>query len=270
VTKTIVPGRDETHLHEAIERFEAASKVVALTGAGISVESGIPDFRSPGGLWTEFSPDEYATIDVFHENPEKAWRLYRAMAESLVGAEPNPAHIALAELESAGRLAGVITQNVDSLHQAAGSRNVIEIHGDHRRLQCLRCRTLEDVTAEHFQSTDVPLCARCGTPLKPNVVLFGEGVRGMNEIAQLLNGCDLLLVVGTSAQVYPAAGLPSAVKESGGLIYEFNTEATALTTGRQGGNILAGLTGFSAGSARTDYFFKGPASGTLGCLGMKA
>ena len=116
---------------------------MALTGAGISVESGIPDFRSAGGLWAVYDPQEYATIDAFLGDPEKAWKLYRAMGETIEGKEPNAGHRALADLEEAGRLACVITQNIDGLHQAAGSRSVIEIHGDHKHLQCLRKPLLE-------------------------------------------------------------------------------------------------------------------------------
>ncbi|MBU0755679.1 MAG: RNA polymerase subunit sigma, partial [Planctomycetes bacterium] len=122
MTKTILPGLYEDYLEEAVDRYRAASRPAALTGAGISVESGIPDFRSPGGLWTRMPAEEYATIDVFLHQPEKAWKLYRTIAESLDGAEPNPAHIALADLEKAGKLAGIVTQNVDGLHHAAGSK----------------------------------------------------------------------------------------------------------------------------------------------------
>jgi NAD-dependent deacetylase len=265
MVKTILAGEDEQFLEEAVEVYRRAEKPVALTGAGISVESGIPDFRSPGGLWTRMPLDEYATIEVFLRNPEKAWKLFRAVAESLEGARPNPAHLALAELERAGRLAGIVTQNVDGLHHGAGSEKVIEMHGEHQHLQCIQCRRLIEVVPEHFTSDAVPFCEDCDFPLKPNVVLFGEDVRGMEEVTRLLADCDLLLVIGTSAQVYPAAALPAAVKRNGGSIFEFNLETTALTRGETGGAFI-----FSfhppENRTETDYLFKGFASETLSIL----
>jgi len=128
--KTITPKTDETHLAEAVAVFRSALSAAALTGAGISVGSGIADFRSPGGVWTVFAPDEYATLDVFLRHPAKAWQLYREIGKSLIGKKPNCAHEVLADLETSGLLKGLVTQNVDNLHQAAGSRNVLEIHGD--------------------------------------------------------------------------------------------------------------------------------------------
>ncbi|MFH1998182.1 MAG: NAD-dependent deacylase [Planctomycetota bacterium] len=263
MVRTILPDADECVLEEARVKLLACKKVVALTGAGISVESGIPDFRSPGGLWTVMAPEEYATLDVFLQNPAKAWKLFRAIAEKVAGAEPNPAHEALALLESKNLLAGMVTQNVDGLHQAAGSKNVIEIHGDHQHLQCLQCGYLDEVRDRHFESDEMPLCPSCEYPLKPNVVLFGEDVRGMDEIRNLLDGCDLLLVVGTSAQVYPAAGLPAVVKENNGLVFEFNTQPTALTRGEAMGGFSGMLIPSVLASVGTDYFFQGKASETL-------
>ncbi|MHC5037836.1 MAG: SIR2 family NAD-dependent protein deacylase, partial [Planctomycetota bacterium] len=189
-------GADPVLLEEAASIHRAAKKVVAFSGAGISVESGIPDFRSPGGLWTRFPPDEYATLDAFIHEPAKAWQVFRAIGETIAKAEPNPAHKALARLEEAGKLAGVITQNIDGLHQGAGSREVIEVHGDHQRLQCIDCGALTPLPEDLLEGDIVPVCSRCERPLKPNVVLFGEAVRGLEEIARMLSGCDLLLVVG--------------------------------------------------------------------------
>jgi NAD-dependent deacetylase len=157
----------------------------------------------------------------------------------------------------------VITQNVDGLHQAAGSERVIEMHGDHQHLQCLSCGGLVQAADEHFQGDDIPRCEGCDRPLKPNVVLFGEDVRGMEEITGLLEPCDLIMVIGTSATVYPAAGLPRLVKQSGGLIYEFNREATGLTRGEGGGGIFSALMGLSGRPVETDYLFQGSASETL-------
>ncbi len=267
MARTIIPGQEETHLPAAVEAFQEARSVVAFTGAGISVESGIPDFRSPGGLWTEFPPEEYATLDVFLRDPAKAWRLYRAVGKKLQGKQPNPAHHALVGLEQAGRLDLIVTQNVDGLHQAAGSGAVLEVHGDHRHVQCLRCDWLGPVQPEQrADSGEVPECPECRHPLKPNVVLFGEGVREMEAASEAMRRCDLLLVVGTSAQVYPAAGLPAIVKEHGGLIFEFNQEETTLTRGAAGGGWSWLLGGTGATAVQTDFLFLGPASRTLSLL----
>lgn len=211
-------------MHEVVRLITSAKKVVALTGAGISVGSGIPDFRSPKGLWSIFSPDEYATLEVFLHNPAKAWELYRALGKILLGKQPNSAHQALSHLENRGFLHGIITQNVDNLHQQAGSCDVYEIHGDHQHLHCLQCGMIIPVNATHYTEAGVPRCGACDFPFKPNVVLFGEAVRSLDDIHGLLMDSDVLLVIGTSAQVYPAAGIPSMVKESGGRILEFNRE----------------------------------------------
>lgn len=239
------------YLDRAADTLKNARKAVALTGAGISVGSGIPDFRSPGGLWSVFSPDEYATLDVFHRNPAKAWELYRALGAILQGKSANAAHEALADLESQEMLCGIITQNVDNLHQQAGSKTVFEIHGDHQHLQCLQCGRLEKVHQGHFQTSDVPRCQQCEYPLKPNVVLFGEAVRNLEEISSFIVDCDLLLVIGTSAQVYPAADLPHRVKSNGGTIFEFNQEQAL------GGG------GFWRKESITDFFFQGDVVKTL-------
>lgn len=265
MTRTVVFGEDEAYLAVTVERFRAARCAVALTGAGVSVESGIPDFRSPGGLWTRFPPETYATLEAFRSHPERAWELYRAMGRMLEGKAPNPAHRALAELEAAGRLAGVITQNVDGLHQAAGSRKVVEIHGDHRRLQCLACARLEPVREEYLAPGPMPRCPSCGAPLKPNVVLFGEAVRGMEYVDALLDRCDLLLVAGTSARVHPASGLPAAVKWKGGCVYEFNREPTVLSDGSDAGDPFTLLARPLNGGV-SDYLFLGPVGETLPCF----
>ncbi len=255
--KTIIPHKNIEYLAEAVDTFKAAVHPVALTGAGISVNSGIADFRSPGGVWTIFSPDEYATLDVFFKTPQKAWKLYREMGKGLLGKKPNQAHHVLAEFEQRGFLKGLITQNVDNLHQAAGSKNVLEIHGDHQHLQCLHCDTVISVTSEHYAMKDVPTCAHCHSPLKPNVVLFGEAVRDLDRIEELLVVCDLLLVIGTSAQVYPAAGLPALVKQRGGLIYEFNQEQALSASGYDQQSIIS------------DYFFAGDLAATLPLFGRR-
>lgn len=251
---TIDPVSTRAGLTEVLSVCQNAKKIVALSGAGISVASGISDFRSPGGLWSVFNPDEYATLAVFQHDPEKAWRLYRALGRELAGKQPNAAHRTLSELEARGGLSGIVTQNVDNLHQQAGSRLVLEIHGDHHHLQCLVCDRLEPVTDEHYEMAEVPSCTFCNYPLKPNVVLFGEPVRRLREIERLMDGCDLLFVIGTSAQVYPAAGLPLTVKQNSGAIIEFNYEQS-LRSGYPGGI-----------TAITDYFIRGDVAVTLPLL----
>lgn len=217
-------------LQRAARWIREASRVAALTGAGISVESGIPDFRSPDGLWSVFDPMEYATLSCFRLFPEKAWRLYRALGRNLLGKRPNPAHEALARLERAGRLAGVVTQNVDGLHQAAGSLAVLEIHGNGAGLECPQCGFGEPMTEDHLEPGAVPRCAVCHGPVKPSVVLFEEPVRHMEEIRALLDATDLLLSVGTSAQVAPSGLFPAEVAARGGRFIEFNVEPTELSS----------------------------------------
>ena len=173
------------------------------------------------------------------------------LGQVLTGKKPNAAHYALAELENHGLLSGIITQNIDNLHQQAGSITVFEIHGDHQHLQCLQCDSLQLATEEAYHTVAIPRCNRCGFPLKPNVVLFGEQIRNIEGIHDFIAGCDLLLVIGTSAQVYPAAALPSLVHGKGGRIFEFNREQT-----------LA-LTHFGSRLDATNFFFQGDANVTL-------
>ena len=222
-------GRFEGELPSVVETIGSNGPATALTGAGVSVESGIPDFRSEGGLWSRFDPMEYATLSCFLGNPAKAWELYRELGRSIANRRPNSAHQALADLEREGRLAGIVTQNVDGLHQAAGSRTVVELHGEHTRQQCLRCGTLEPLLEHHLAPGPVPECANCGFPLKPNVVLFEEPVRDLDAAHRLIDGSRLLLVVGTSAEVAPASQLPRSVLARGGSLIEFNLEPTQLT-----------------------------------------
>ena len=250
----VINSGNDGYLAEAAALLKNSAKTVALTGAGISVGSGIPDFRSAGGLWSVFSPDEYATLDVFLSNPQKAWKLYRALGNTLRGKQHNPAHRVLAEMETAGLLSGIVTQNIDNLHQHAGNDVVLEIHGDHQHLQCLQCGHLEVVQDLHYEDGDVPRCPVCSSYLKPNIVLFGEAVRKLEEIEQLIAGCEVLLVIGTSAQVYPAAGIPTAVKQRGGTVFEFNREQAL------------GRGGFSGNSEITDWFFEGDVVETLPML----
>ncbi|MEJ5348621.1 MAG: NAD-dependent deacylase [Desulfosoma sp.] len=217
-------------IKEAAERLAASTWAVALTGAGISVESGIPDFRSPGGLWSKYDPLEYGDIRSFRANPGKVWRMLVDMDRMLHEAPPNPAHYALAALEREGRLKGVITQNVDSLHQKAGSRNVVEFHGHGRSARCDQCG--REVPREALKLQDLPPRCACGGPMRPNFVFFGEGIprSAYLQAVHMMESCDLLLVVGTSATVAPASHLPLMAKSRGAFLIEVNPNPTELTS----------------------------------------
>jgi NAD-dependent deacetylase len=189
---------------------------VVLTGAGVSTESGIPDFRSRSGLWAQYDPMEYATIDAFRRDPAKVWDFYSKRLDVLRAAEPNAAHHALAELEQRGLVEAVITQNVDRLHQQAGSRDVVEVHGSIRSSSCLACGHRESFERV-VELLPVPACERCGEVLKPDVVMFGELMPGdeLERAFELVRGAALLLVVGSSLEVYPVAGIPEEALASG-------------------------------------------------------
>jgi NAD-dependent deacetylase len=205
------------------ELIRSSRSTVALTGAGISVPSGIPDFRSPGtGLWEKVDPMEVAHIDVFRRDPKRFWTYYRPRFGMLSDKQPNPAHAALAELESRGLLDAVITQNIDRLHRKAGSKRVVEVHGTIETSSCLDCGasyTLETIGAL-FDDEGVARCDGCRGPVKPDVVLFGELLpeRAMNEATALAAEAEVLLCVGSSLEVYPVAGLPSLTRSAGGSV----------------------------------------------------
>jgi NAD-dependent deacetylase len=193
---------------------------VVLTGAGISTESGIPDFRSPTGIWAEYDPMEYASIGAFRCDPVKVWDFYARRFEVLTRAEPNEGHLALAELERRGLVRAVVTQNIDTLHERAGSQDVVEVHGSIRHAVCLACGewvALADVV-ELLEQAPAPACPRCGEILKPGVVMFGEllPAADIDRAFALAEEAALLLVVGSALEVHPVAGLPDATLGAGG------------------------------------------------------
>jgi NAD-dependent deacetylase len=217
-------ARSLTAVDRLAELVRGAGRVVALTGAGISVPSGIPDFRSPGtGLWADVDPMEVAHIDAWRRDPERFWRFYGHRFHVLEDKEPNAAHAALVELERLGDLDAVITQNIDMLHRKAGTGELIEVHGSIETSSCLRCGArypLADVRARlDADPAGVPRC-ECGAPLKPDVVLFGEllPVAAMERATVLAAGADLSLCVGSSLEVYPVAGLPGLTLRAGGRV----------------------------------------------------
>jgi NAD-dependent deacetylase len=185
---------------------------VVLTGAGVSTESGIPDFRSETGIWAEVDPFEVASIHAFRRDPDRVWSFYRERIHLLRDAEPNAAHLALAELERRGLVQAVITQNIDQLHARAGSRDVVEVHGSIRSARCLRCLWDEpaDAVLAQLAFAPTPSCPHCGEVLKPGVVLFGELLpeAAMERATDLARSARLVVVVGSSLEVWPVAGLP--------------------------------------------------------------
>jgi NAD-dependent deacetylase len=200
---------------------------VALTGAGVSTESGIPDFRSPTGIWATYDPYVVASIEGFHRDPARVWEFYGRRMRALGDARPNPAHRALAELEDRGLLQAVITQNVDRLHASAGSRNVVEVHGSIATASCPDCGRRED-SEQLVALLPLPRCADCGAILKPDVVMFGEVLPAavIERAIALAREAALLLVVGSSLEVWPVAGLPDETLRCGGLLAIVNRDAT--------------------------------------------
>ncbi len=222
----------EEGLRRAAELLSSSRQAVALTGAGVSTESGIPDFRSPGGLWSRYDPSEFATLSSFLRDPVRFYQLASEFL-SVFTAEPNEGHRALAELEEMGLLKAVITQNVDGLHQAAGSKRVVELHGNLRECRCLSCGTvlpIEVLAEKLVQRGEIPPRCGCGGLLKPNVILFGESLpaEALREAFELVSRCDLLLVAGSSLMVSPANFLPPMAVEAGAELLIVNEEPTPM------------------------------------------
>jgi len=224
-------------LHNQIDQaagiLREARRPVAFTGAGISADSGIPTYRGAGGLWTKYDPDKYANINYFNKDPAYYWRFFRDVRyPALAAAHPNTAHGALADLERTGRLGAVITQNIDGLHQEAGSERVLELHGNTRRFLCGRCAAVWGlgVVWERLTSALPPTCPDCGGGLRPDVVLFGEMLPEavLRQAVEAARSADVMLVVGSSLVVQPAAGLPVLTLEHGGQVIIVNVGETPL------------------------------------------
>ena len=185
---------------------------VVVTGAGISTASGIPDFRSPTGIWSDVDPFEVASIEAFRRDPERVWDFYRARIHLLLDAEPNRAHLALAQLERRQLVEAVITQNVDLLHARAGSKEVVEVHGSIATSSCLGCGHVESLQAvlEQLEQRPAPICPACEGVLKPGVVMFGELLppHALDRAGELARAAELMLVVGSTLEVWPVAGIP--------------------------------------------------------------
>jgi NAD-dependent deacetylase len=218
--------------------------MVVLTGSGISAESGVPTFReAQTGFWERFDPQELATPGAFDRDPELVWDWYAWRRDLVAQAAPNPGHLALAEMQELDQNLTLVTQNVDGLHQRAGSRDVVELHGNIGRAKC----SVEGVEVEEFEeSRSPPVCPSCGAPLRPDVVWFGEMLPpgALDAASEAARGADLFLSVGTSGLVYPAAALPYEALESGAALVEINPEGTPLTP-------------------HADYALRGPAGDVL-------
>jgi NAD-dependent deacetylase len=232
------------------ELLRDADRVVVLAGAGVSVPSGIPDFRSPRtGLWENVDPMEVAHIDAWRRDPDRFWRFYGDRFASLTDKQPNGAHLALAELERRGLIRGVITQNIDRLHRAAGTERLIEVHGSIEWSVCMQCggKVALDRVVEQLRADDgAPECACCFTPLKPDVVLFGELLpeRALSEAQALALDADLMVCVGSSLEVYPVAGLPAITRGAGGRLALVTQGATPYDDEAEvklGGDVVAEL-----------------------------
>jgi NAD-dependent deacetylase len=211
--------------------LEGADRVVALTGAGISVESGIPDFRSPGGLWARYDPSIYATFDSFLSQPSRFYEMAAELNPLLENAAPNAGHLALGELERMGKMDAVITQNIDNLHQRAGNSEVVELHGTFRTGACMQCAAAydyEDIKQGAISGV-VPTCRKCQGVIKPDVVFFGEplNARVLQRAIELSTSCDLMIVIGCGLEVFPAASLPSYANRNDASLVFVNVGSTA-------------------------------------------
>ena len=229
-----IPQEPDRDIRRAAELLKACKYGVALTGAGISTPSGIPDFRSTGsGLWNRFDPFEVASLSAFRYHPERFFDWMRALALDIVQAEPNPAHIALAQLEAAGILRTIITQNIDGLHQRAGSRCVLEVHGTLYTLTCIGCYRQFDANSflqPYLTNGIIPRCPECDQILKPDVILFEEQLplETWLKAQEACRNSDLILIAGSSLEVVPVAGLPMQALQNGAKLIIVNHMSTYL------------------------------------------
>jgi len=217
---------DKKLIEQASSLVKNAKSIAVLTGSGVSAESGVATFRGSGGLWEDTPVMEVASPQGFAQDPLKVWRFYNARRTKLNDVKPNPGHYALVELEKNTQTFALATQNVDRLHQDAGSSNVIELHGNIWEVSCTECNKIFDRQGEAL--SDEPRCEECGELLRPNVVWFGEmlPVGALSEAEKLTSECDVFLIIGTSAVIFPAAGLAYVAKNSGASIIEINIEST--------------------------------------------
>jgi NAD-dependent deacetylase len=226
--------KTQTNIQFAADLFRQSKHAVILTGAGLSTPSGIPDFRSTGtGLWSKDEPLDAASLSTFRTRPERFFSWFRPLASQIFNAQPNAAHLALAKLEEAGKVKSIITQNIDMLHQKAGSKSVIEMHGTMQTLTCSQCYhkvQAENYIASFVDTGDLPLCPKCNQLLKPDVILFGEQLpqAAVSRAQRDARHCDLMLVAGSSLEVLPVAGLPMQALDRGAHLIIINNTPTYL------------------------------------------
>lgn len=211
------------------EKIKDANKIVFVTGAGISQESGIPTFRGNDGLWRKYDPMQLATIDAFYDNPKLVWEWYEDRRKNILNAKPNAGHFAIAELEKFKDVV-VLTQNIDGLHQRAGSSNVLELHGSIIRIKCTVCEFEDDIPSS-FENLP-PKCIKCSNILRPDVVWFGESLsqKVWNQAIIEANSCEIMIIAGTSLVVSPANTLPVYAKENNATLIEVNPEQTQMSS----------------------------------------
>ena len=226
--------KTESNIQFAADLFRQSKHAVILTGAGLSTPSGIPDFRSTGtGLWSKDEPLDAASLFTFRTKPERFFSWFRPLASQIFNAQPNAAHLALAKLEAAGKVKSIITQNIDMLHQKAGSKSVIEMHGTMQTLTCSQCYhqvQSKDYLASFVDTGNLPLCPKCNQLLKPDVILFGEQLpqAAVSKAQRDARQCDLMLVAGSSLEVLPVAGLPMQALDRGAHLIIINNTPTYL------------------------------------------
>jgi len=232
---------------ELVSALLAGARLTVLTGSGVSAESGVPTFRdAQSGLWQRYRPEQLATPEAFRADPKLVWRWYQWRRQLVSRASPNPGHLSLARIQQLQPEFHLVTQNVDGLHQRAGSKDVIEYHGNILRSRCTRDGCLPDVGD---LPGEPPACPACGAPVRPDVVWFGEPIPAWahDEAMHATGNCDVFMAIGTSAAVYPAAGLARLAQQGGAMIVEVNPEATPLSAG-------------------ADYTLRGPAGTVLPAL----
>lgn len=217
-------------LSSLVKQIRSCRRIVALTGAGFSAESGVPTFRGKEGLWGKFRPEELATMEAFMANPKIVWEWYSWRRELMNKVKPNPGHDALVELENQVENFILITQNVDGLHRAAGSRNVLELHGNIHRNKCMNCNS-QYIADIEIDPDNIPACKECGGKIRPDVVWFGEMLdpATIDKAFEEVEKADICFTMGTSSVVQPAASLPLAAKKSGATLVEVNPEETPIT-----------------------------------------
>lgn len=215
-------------IQSIIQKLRDAEKIIFVTGAGISQDSGIPTFRGTNGLWKNYDPMKLATIDAFYDNPKLVWEWYEERRRNILGAKPNPGHFAIANLEKNKKVI-VLTQNIDGLHQKAGSTNVLELHGSIIRIKCTKCKFKEEITY-NFE-TFPPKCHNCDNILRPDVVWFGEPLPQdvWQEAIIHASSCDVMIITGTSLVVSPANTLPLYAKQNGAMLIEVNPDQTIMS-----------------------------------------